>query len=260
MAAEVKKRGFQYTGTIAANRLHKAPLKNEKMLRRDGRGAYSSVYEKDSNLCLVRWLDNKAVVTLLSTHLGAEPSSKLKRYDRSKKKHVDVDRPAVVGAHNANMWGIDLFDIMCTLYKRQIKSRRWYLYIFYHSLTMIMANAWFLYRRESKSLKNNKPFQMKEFQIQAATSLMCQGKVARGRPSLQSPTPAKKFRVHPSPQLDIRYDHVGHLPVSLEKKGRCACRSCPTGYSFWTCSKCKVYLCLVFAKTPKNCFASYHLK
>lgn len=63
MAAEVKKRGFQYTGTIAANRLHKAPLKTEKILRRDGRGAYS-------NLCLMRWLDNKAV-TLLSTHLGA---------------------------------------------------------------------------------------------------------------------------------------------------------------------------------------------
>jgi hypothetical protein len=75
------------------------------------------------------------------------------------------------------MGGIDLFDMMCTLYKRQIKSRRWYLYIFYHSLTMVMANAWFLYRREAKSIRNNKPLQMKEFQIQAATSLMCQGKV-----------------------------------------------------------------------------------
>jgi hypothetical protein len=105
------------------------------------------------------------------------PTTKVKRYDRSQKKHVDVDRPCVVGAYNANMGGIDLFDMMCTLYKRQIKSRRWYLYIFYHSLTMVMANAWFLYRREAKSIRNNKPLQMKEFQIQAATSLMCQGKV-----------------------------------------------------------------------------------
>ena len=257
MAAELKKRGLQYTGTIAANRLHKAPLKSEKELRKDGRGAYSSVYESNNDLSLVRWLDNKAV-TLLSTYLGPMPTSKVKRYDRSQKKHVDVDRPAVVGAYNAYMGGIDLFDMMCTLYKRQIKSRRWYLYIFYHSLTMVMANAWFLYRRESKSLKNNRPLQMKEFQIQAATSLMCQGKIPCGRRSLQSPPPAKKHRVQPSPQLDVRYDNVGHLPMSQEKKGRC--RYCPTGYSFWTCSKCKVYLCLVCGKDPKNCFASYHMK
>ncbi len=191
MAAKLKKRGLQYTGTIAANRLHKAPLKYEKELRKDGRGAYSSVYESNNDLSLVRWLNNKAV-TLLSTYLGPMPTSKVKRYYRSQKKHVDVDHPAVVGAYNANMGGIDLFDMMCTLYKRQIKSRRWYLYIFYHSLTMVMANAWFLYRRESKSLKNNMPLQMKEFQIQAATSLMCQGKVPCGRRSLQSPPPAKK--------------------------------------------------------------------
>jgi hypothetical protein len=147
---------------------------------------------------------------------------------------------------------------LCTLYKRQIKSRRWYLYIFYHSLTMMMANAWFLYRREAKSLRNNKSLQMKEFQIQAATSLMCQGKVPRGRPSLQTPPPVKKHCVQPGPQLDVRFDNVGHMPMSLEKKGRC--RNCPTGYSFWTCSKCKVYLCLVCGKNPKNCFSSYNRK
>lgn len=123
---------------------------------------------------------------------------------------------------------------------------------------LIHRTLLFLYRRESKSLKNDKPLQMKEFQIQVATSLMCQGKVPRGRPSLQTPPPAKKHRVQPGPQLDIRYDNVGHLPMSQEKKGRC--RFCPTGYSFWTCSKCKVYLCLVCGNNPKNCFAAYHMK
>jgi hypothetical protein len=43
MVAELKKRGLQYTGTIAANRLHKAPLKSEKVLKKDSRGAYDSV-------------------------------------------------------------------------------------------------------------------------------------------------------------------------------------------------------------------------
>ena len=123
MAAKLKKHGLQYTGTIAANHLHKAPLKPEKELSEDGRGAYSSVYESNNDLCLVRWLDNKAV-TLLSTYLGPMPTSKVMRYDRSQKKHVDVDCPAVVGEYNANMGGIDLFDMMFTLYKQRIKSRR----------------------------------------------------------------------------------------------------------------------------------------
>ena len=151
-------------------------------------------------------------MTLLSTYLGSTPSSKVKRYNRSRKKHVDVDRPTVVAAYNANMGGIELFDMICTLYKRQIKSRRWYLYIFYHTMTMVMANAWFLDRRKSKSLKNANPLRMKEFQIQAATtSLMCHGKVPRGSPSLP---PATRNRVQPGPQLDIRYDDVGHFPTS----------------------------------------------
>ena len=45
MAAELKKQGLQYTGTISANRLHKAPLKSEKELSKDGRGTHCSVYE-----------------------------------------------------------------------------------------------------------------------------------------------------------------------------------------------------------------------
>ena len=57
--------------------------------------------------------------TLLSTNLGSDPTFKVKRYDRSH----PYDRPAVVGAYNENMRGIDLFDMMCTLYKRW----RWYL-------------------------------------------------------------------------------------------------------------------------------------
>ena len=201
---ELKKRGFHFTGTIAANRLHDAPLMSEKELKKDGgRGTYDSVCESNDDLCLVRWLDNKAV-TLLSTYIGPTPTTKVKRYDCTIKKHVDVDRPAVVGTYNANMGGIDLFDMMCTLYKRQVK-------------TMVPVP-----------------------------------------PSLQTAPPAKKHRVQPGPQLHVRFDNVGHLPMSQENKGRC--RYCPNGYSFWTCSKCQVYLCLVCGKNPRNCFAAYHTK
>ena len=67
MAVQVRKRRYQYfLGTIQANRYHKAPLKTGKQLQELGRGSTHSIFDKDRNLVLVKWYDNKAV-TLLST-------------------------------------------------------------------------------------------------------------------------------------------------------------------------------------------------
>ena len=222
MAVGLKKRGLHFTGTIAANRLRGAPLKSEKELGKEGKGASCSTYESNHNLSLVRWLDNKCV-TLISTYLGVTPELTVKCCNRSTKVDQDVSRPAIVGVYNSYMGGIDLFDIMCTLYKRQLKSKRWYLYVFYHTLTMIMVNSWFLYRREAKSLGVDNAMQMKDFQVKATVSLISQGKVSQGRPSFNSPPPAKKHCVKPRPQDDILifddicFDNVDHWPLSQEK-------------------------------------------
>ena len=37
--------------------------------------------------------------------------------------------------------------MMSSLYKRMITSRRWYLYIVYHTLTITAVNCWIVYRR-----------------------------------------------------------------------------------------------------------------
>ena len=87
-----------------------------------GRGAFDSVYETKTNQVLVRWFDNKCV-TLLSTYVGTEPVNRIQRYDRSTKSYIDVDRPALIGIYNSKMGGVGLLDMMCTLYKRQLKSK-----------------------------------------------------------------------------------------------------------------------------------------
>jgi len=70
------------------------------------------------------------------------------------------------------MGGIDLLDMMSTLYKRQLKSKRWYLYIFYHTITISVVNAWFLYRRDCAALKIEKPMPLKRFQAMVAEELI----------------------------------------------------------------------------------------
>lgn len=63
------------------------------------------------------------------------------------KEHISLDRPFVIGVYNKSMDGVDLMDMMYCLYKYQLRSNRWYMYIFYHTLTKAIVNAWFLYRR-----------------------------------------------------------------------------------------------------------------
>ncbi|XP_028396032.1 piggyBac transposable element-derived protein 2-like [Dendronephthya gigantea] len=252
MVSELEKRGLHYVGTINSNRLHGAPLKSEKELKKEGRGAHDSVVETTKNLSLVRWFDNKCV-TMISSYIGAEEVDSVRRYDRSKKEHVNVERPSLIGVYNKSMGGVDLMDMLCTLYKYQLRSKRWYLYIFYHTLTIALVNAWLLYRRDCKAL-DVRVMPLRKFQAMVAAALCNVKKSQRGRRSLDCLSKKKK-EVNPAPVTDVRFDGVGHMPSYEDKRQRC--RNCPEGFAFVKCVKCKVHLCL---NKNRNCFLAYHSK
>ena len=210
--------------------------------------------ETTNNISLVRWLDNRCV-TVVSSYLGALPPDSVRRYDRSKKEHINVDRPSIIGVYNKSMGGVDLMDMMCSLYKYQLRSKRWYLYIFYHTLTIALVNACFLYRRDCHELNADKSMCLRKFQSHVAAALCNSGKVLRGRPSRESAPKKRKVQVNPAPIVDVRLDGVDHLPTWEEKRQRC--RLCPRGFSFVKCAKCRVHLCL---NKGRNCFTAYHGK
>jgi len=251
MIEKLKEKDLFYVGTINSNRIHGAPLKTEKVLKAEGRGSYDSVVETTTNISLVRRFDNKCV-TVVSSFIGAEPHDDVRRYDRKQKEHISVQRPHVISAYNESMGGVDLLDMMCSLYKYQLKSKKWYLYIFYHTLTIALVNAWFLYRRDCKELRENKPLPFRKFQAHVATALCKVGKPLRGRPSLDS-AKKRKVQVSSQPVKDVRFDGIDHFPAYEKKRQRC--KNCPDGFAFVKCSKCGVHLCL---NKNKNCFAAYH--
>ena len=156
-----------------------APLKSEKEMKAEGRGAFDCVVETTTNISLVCWLDNKCI-TVVSSYLGAESHDAVRRYDRKQKKHITVKRPSVIGVYNESMGGVDLLDMMCSLYKYQLKSKRWYLYIFYHTLTIALVNAWFVYKRDCEELRVKKILPLRKFQAHVATALCKSGKPSRG--------------------------------------------------------------------------------
>ena len=59
-------------------------LKNEKELKKDGRGSYYYKIEKDSKISAVRWYDNRTV-SLLSYTQHSIP--RVKQLNRTKRKY-----------------------------------------------------------------------------------------------------------------------------------------------------------------------------
>ncbi|XP_048064107.1 piggyBac transposable element-derived protein 3-like [Megalobrama amblycephala] len=210
---------------------------------------------QDNNI-IVRWFDNKAV-NLISSFVGIEPVGNVKRWDRKSKTHIMVPRPAIVEAYNKFMGGVDLLDMLSALYKFSFRSRRWYMYIWWHTVTVAVINAWNLYRRDQKMLDPKmKTMALRRFQALVGTSLTSAGKAKKvGRPlSCPEAAPsAPRKRSSCSVSLDVRRDAMDHFPT-WETRQRC--KHCTNNhFSHVYCEKCKVHLCL---NKDRNCFRDYH--
>ncbi|KAJ8300757.1 hypothetical protein KUTeg_022276 [Tegillarca granosa] len=54
---------------------------------------------------------------------------------------IAMERPTIIAEYNKFMGGVDLLDSLTSLYKRNVKSRRWYMYIFWHSIMIAVVNS-----------------------------------------------------------------------------------------------------------------------
>lgn len=140
--------GIFSLGTVRRNRLPNCKLPDDNQIKKLPRGA--SIEHISSNesapLSVVLWKDNK-IVTLLSTYCGELPKTTKKRFDKKLKKQIEVDCPHIIKEYNRHMGGVDLLDSHIGRYKIKIKSRKWYIRLFYHLLDMTVVNSWILYKR-----------------------------------------------------------------------------------------------------------------
>ncbi|CAG4988189.1 unnamed protein product [Parnassius apollo] len=97
------------------------------------------------DLTAVSWKDNKPV-TFLSSYVGAEPVSLVERFDKVNKTRIKITCPRVIKEYNAHMGGVDLLDSFIGRYRISMRSRKWYLRIFYHLLDMTVINSWLVYK------------------------------------------------------------------------------------------------------------------
>ncbi|GBP51057.1 Chimeric ERCC6-PGBD3 protein [Eumeta japonica] len=168
------------------------------------------------------WKDNK-VVTLLSTYVGAEPVGKVSKYDKKAKQKIDIPCPKIVQEYNMHMGGVDLMDSFLGRYRIQIKSRKWYLRLFYHLLDLTVINSWVLMKKNliAKGVSKKELPNLGEFSNCLADTLcninMPTG-TKRGRPSTSSlerelQIKKQKGPQHPLPSKNVRVDRFEHWPV-----------------------------------------------
>ncbi|CAH0728216.1 unnamed protein product, partial [Brenthis ino] len=111
-------------GTIRSNRIRGAEkfLPDENSMKKKQRGTFSQVVCNANKLVIVRWSDNKPV-TLISSFVGSEPVQKIKRYCKEQRQKIEVDCPQIVCEYNKHMGGVDLADMLISLYKVPFKTR-----------------------------------------------------------------------------------------------------------------------------------------
>lgn len=155
------------------------------------------------------------------------------------------------------MGGVDLLDSLIGRYKIKMRTKKWYMRLWYHLIDVTVVNAWLLYRRVEMSKGNIPKITLFDFRSEVAFSLTKTNALAtpkRGRPSLMVETQiaAKRIRPHTSklPSIDVRKDSLDHWPDFKETRQRCKMPGCGKLTSC-TCTKCDNYFCY---GVNRNCF------
>ncbi|XP_050546149.1 piggyBac transposable element-derived protein 3-like [Daktulosphaira vitifoliae] len=205
--------------------------------------------------------DNK-LVNMVSTYVGSQPIGEKKRFFRSKKKYKMVPCPKAIDTYNSYMGGVDLLDSMLGYYRISIKSKKYYIKIFFHVLDLCVVNAWLLYRRVHT---DNSYLPLVDFKLLVSEVLCEKQKVSpkrRGRPTLEENTTEymyneKKRRRGPCkeiPEQEVRLDGYDHYPIHTNNRIRCKYPDC-NFKTMITCQKCTIPLCI---NKERNCFLLFH--
>lgn len=129
-------------GTERRSRIPNWKLPTENEMKKEKRGT-SAEYVADIDGVEVSpssWKDNK-LVTFISTFAGKIPTTEAKRWNK-KEKNVQAKCPYLVPEYYKHMGGVDAMDGLIGLYKIKIRSRKWYMRLFYHLLDMTIVNNW----------------------------------------------------------------------------------------------------------------------
>ena len=138
-------------GTINCNRLRLDKDISESIGKLNDREIL--YFTEDSQLLLTIWKDNRNVFLLSNYHEPGEVEKERRIRKKDYKEGTDpkekqtVNIPANIAEYNDYMRGVDHFDHLSSNYCPDIRSKRWYIKVFYHLLEISVINSYILYKQ-----------------------------------------------------------------------------------------------------------------
>lgn len=207
---------------------------------------------------MIKQYENKCVYPA-STFSRVAAAGTVKRSDAKQKSYIDVSLPDMVLNYNTFILGVDLADMLITLYRTKIMVKKcWYLQVIFQALDIYKINELLLYRcllwSTSSSKKNIYKTSLLAFILELTEALRFTGKSnsklvggPKNWPLSLTPSVGEKAAVAKL-LLDVRYDLHNHFLDFNEKRGRCYR---PSGYNNIYCRKCNNVLC---SRKSSTCF------
>ena len=128
------------------------------------------------------------MVRLTSNYVGIEPIDQIERWDITAGERNNVDCPQTVKGYNKSMGGVDLADMLIALYQISVKTKRYYINVFWHLVSIAKVNGWILYKghRVQLSIPQKEKKTLLHFSCESAESLIKGSRTGtsspRGRP------------------------------------------------------------------------------
>ena len=156
--------------------------------------------------------------------------------------------------------------MLISLYRTQVKTKRWYIQVLFHCVDIAKVNAWLLYKRHCMQLETPKRKQksLLKFVLEISHSLLHRNMIPTakiGRLSKHMSTGSntklehkKRAASNSQPDSDNRLDCVIYWPEFCKEKRKC--HYCKTGQSRVYCMKWDICLCL---SGTRNYFVEYHV-
>ena len=95
--------------------------------------------DNNSGIIITKWVDN-STMQLTSNFVGIEPIGEIERWSKEDKIRKKVPCPQIVISYNQSIGGVDLADMLISLYRIPIKTHRWYIKVFWHLIDIAKVN------------------------------------------------------------------------------------------------------------------------
>ena len=155
-------------------------------------------------------------------------------------------RPSSVEIYNRFMGGLDKADMLVSLYRTKLRSRKWYHCIVFHLVSLALINSFTVYRQIGGKGS------LLEFRIEICSCLVKADKEVDSNEDMEnSPRFQRSLKAKKIPD-QVHNHRVNHWPIECDKPNRCKQADC-TKRSCFICSKYQTYLCVL-----SDCFLKAH--